>query len=209
MGPRLDAAIKASGKSRQEVADEAGTTIEQISRLTTGKQDNPELQLLIRIAKAAKTTVGALLGESFEISADDEQELLRFRSWINNKLPKIDTRQEPNAELQQDTQGESRIAEGESAQIELRAVGESMIGEGILPGDVLYVSPPGPGTTSAVGKVIACRLGDDIFVKRLVTEHQRYYLRSGDPRYTPIALGAKPKNFEILGIVVGRSGKID
>jgi SOS-response transcriptional repressor LexA len=208
MGPRLDAAIKASGKSREEVADEAGTTVDQISRLATGKHDNPELQLLIRIARAAQTTVGALLGESFDISAEDEQELLRFRAWINGKLPKIDARQEPNAVIVREAPTESQIAESANAQLELRAVGESMIGEGILPDDLLFAIPPGPGAT-AVGKVIACRLGDSVFVKRLVVEHQRFFLRSGDPRYSPIPLGSKPKAFEILGIVVGRSGRID
>jgi SOS-response transcriptional repressor LexA len=56
---------------------------------------------------------------------------------------------------------------------------------------------------------VACRLGEDVFVKRLVAEHDRLYLRSSDPRYRAIQIDRKDKTFEVLGIVIGRVGKID
>ena len=96
-----------------------------------------------------------------------------------------------------------------NARLQLRAVGDSMIGEGILADDTLYAIPSGPNAaTSAIGKVIACRLGDDVFVKRLVSEHRRLFLRSANPRYRAIAVDAKAESLEILGVVVGRVGKI-
>lgn len=224
LGERLDAAITVADKTNREVAEEAGTSPELISRLTKGHHDNPELQSLIRIATAAKTTVGALLGESFAISAEDEQELLRFRGWINSKLPKIDARLEPNAVILQmegaaAEEAQSQIADRPAAQpidnpfdpkvnLVLRAAGESMTGEGILPGDTLYaIAAPDTAAAVVAGKLIACRLGDGIFVKRLVTEHRRFFLRSGNPHYGSIPIDANAKKFEILGVVVGRVGR--
>jgi transcriptional regulator with XRE-family HTH domain len=226
LGERLDAAIKAAGKTQIEVAYEAGTTNDQISLIVTGKHDNPGLQLLIEIATAAKTTVAKLLGESFEISAEDERELRRFRGWIDGKLPKIKTRLEPNAVIvstvRSDETGQGRVAEGAkladeidnpfeaNVHLQLRVLGESMVSEGILPGDLLYAIPPVRNdATSVLEKIIACRLGDGIFVKRLVSEHDRLYLRSSDPRYRAIQVDRKDKTFEVLGIVIGRVGRID
>lgn len=225
LGERLAAAIKASGKTRAQIAEEAGTTEDTISRITTGKHDNPELQLLIRLARGAKSRVGALLGESLELSAEDEQELLRFRGWIDEQLATIDARQEPNAVIlrtaaRREIRG-SFVAdrprqalppienpfEG-NVHLVLRAVGESMKGAGILPDDTLYAEAPA-GAAAAIGKVIACRIGEDVFVKRLVTEHRRQFLLSAHPRYQPIAIAPKADSFEILGVVVGRLGRID
>ena len=214
---RVDAAIKASGMTADEIAAAAGTTSKYISNLRTGKNNNPQLVLLIRVARAMGTTVGALLGESIKLSAEDEQELLEFRGWIDEKLATIDALQEPNAvqiEIQapQQVRG-TRIADRRTIEnpfdphvhLVLRAIGESMIEAGILPDDTLYAIPP---TTddSAVTKIIACRIGEDLFVKRLVSEHNRLFLLSAHPRYQPIAI--EPKTFEILGIVIGRTGTL-
>jgi transcriptional regulator with XRE-family HTH domain len=225
LGERLDAAIKASGRTADEIARAAKITPDTISRLRTGKYDNPELQLLIRVAREAKTTVGGLLGESRDISAEDEQELLRFRGWIDEKLATIDARQEPNATIVEtrapSTARESRVADrprqaptvatpfGRDVHLVLRAIGPSMTGAGILDGDTLYAAAPRPAAAVAGSKaVIACRLGDAVFVKRLVTEHRRLFLLSDHARYAPIALGANPEGFEILGIITGRTGPI-
>lgn len=226
LGERLAAAIKASGKTRAQIAEEAGTTEDTISRITTGKHDNPELQLLIRLARGAKTRVGALLGESLELSAEDEQELLRFRGWIDEQLATIDARREPNAVILRTTarpeiQG-SLVADRPrqaspppvqnpfdgNVQLVLRAAGESMKGAGILADDTLYAVAP-DSAAAPIGKVIACRIGEDVFVKRLVTEHGRKFLLSAHPRYQPIAIAPNADSFEILGVVVGRVGRID
>jgi len=227
LGERLDAAIKRSGRSREQIAEEARTTDDHISRITTGKHDNLQLHLLIRLALAAKTTVGALLGESIQLSAEDEEELLRFRGWIDDKLMTIDARAEPNAvivntqvpmEVRADrvadrprrTQAGIANPFDLDTHLVLRAVGASMTGSGILPGDTLYaIAAPGKATTSAIARLIACRLNDNVFVKRLVSEHGRLYLLSAHPRYRPIAIDAAADSFEILGIVIGRVGRLE
>jgi transcriptional regulator with XRE-family HTH domain len=221
LAKRVDAAIKASGKTADAIARSLGIARDTVSDIRTGSQTNPTLQVLAGIAYETKTTVGALLGDSIDISAEDEQELLRFRVWIDDKLATIDARQEPNAiilstQAPSETRS-SRIADlrlpqhlfDPNARLVLRAVGDSMIGDGILPDDTLYAIPSGPNAaTSAIGKMIACRLGEDVFAKRLVSEHRRLFLRSANLRYRSIAVGTKAESFEILGIVVGRAGKI-
>jgi hypothetical protein len=178
--------------------------------------------LFIRVAQAVGTTVGALLGDSIAISAEDETELLRFRGWIDEKLATIDARREPNAIIVQQLHAPSavrttRVADrprqriddpfDANAQLVLRAVGDSMIGAGILADDTLYATALAPAdNAAAVGSIVACRIGDDLFVKRLVSEHQRLYLLSAHPRYKPIRLD--PDSFAILGAVIGRVGKI-
>jgi transcriptional regulator with XRE-family HTH domain len=220
LGERLDAAIKASKKSREEIATEAETTVDTISRITTGKHDNPELQLLVRLAAAAKTKVGTLLGESIDISPEDEDTLLDVRRWIDSKLVTIDARAQPNAVIARsgvrelgaiaDHPRAKKIANpfDDAVTMELRAIGESMIDAGILPDDLLYAIAPGD-LASSIGKIVACRIGQSIFVKRLAREHRRLYLVSEHPRYKPIAVSADSKAFEILGVVIGRVGSVD
>jgi transcriptional regulator with XRE-family HTH domain len=224
LAKRVDAAILGSGKTAGAIARSIGITPDTVSSIRTGSNTNPTLQVLAGIAHETNTTVGALLGESIKISPEDENELLRFRGWIDDKLATIDARQEPNAIIlsAQAMSGvrASRVADlpklqrgnhpfGESAQLVLRAVGNSMIDAGILHNDTLYAIPTDSNTpASAVGKFIACSLGDDVFVKRLVSEHRRLFLLSSNHRYRPIAIDAKAEAFKILGLVVGRIGEL-
>jgi transcriptional regulator with XRE-family HTH domain len=97
LGDQLDAAIRASGKTRAQVASEAGTTVAVLSRIITGTHENPGLDLLERIAGTVNSTPAALLGGS--LSAADERELLHFRGWIDDKLMTVDSRKEPNASI--------------------------------------------------------------------------------------------------------------
>jgi transcriptional regulator with XRE-family HTH domain len=220
LGELVDAAIRSSGKTAQQIAETLDVDPNTISRLRNGKEDNPKLQLLLGIARETGTTPAVLLGASFEISPEDEHELQRFRAWIDRKLATIDALREPNAEIIREatlaTAGDRRIADrsfksafGADAQLVLRALGESMIGEGILAGDSLYAIPDGGSSMSAVGRLIACRVGTDLFVKRLILEHNRRYLLSAHPRYRSIAIDTDGLSLEILGIVIGRSGRVE
>lgn len=84
-----------------------------------------------------------------------------------------------------------------------------MLHAGILPGDTIYAMRATPATAkTAAGKIIVCRLGESTFVKRLATEHGRPILLSAHPRYRPIAVATYNAPFEILGIVIGRVGRI-
>lgn len=215
----VDAAIRTSGKTANQIAEILDVDPNTISRVRTGEVVNPGVQLLIGIARETDTTVGALLGEgSLAISPEDERELQRFRDWIDSKLATIDTLGEPNAEIigtpPAATQ-ELRIADkprqridspfGADAHLVLRARGESMIQDGILPDDLLYATPRESPNEWPLGNIVACRNARGVFVKRLVPEHGRRFLVSAHPRYRAIEMDA---SFELLGIVVGRVGRL-
>jgi transcriptional regulator with XRE-family HTH domain len=215
----VDVAIRGSGKTANQIAEALDVDPNTISRVRTGEVLNPGIHLLIGIARETSTTVGELLGEgTLTLSADDERELQRFGDWIDSKLATIDALGEPNAEIvvaAPAATADLRIADkprqrvdrpfGSDADLVLRAHGESMIEDGILPGDTLYATPRESASEWPVGDVVACRSAHGIFVKRLVTEHGRRYLVSAHRRYRSIAVDA---SFELLGIVVGRVGRL-
>jgi transcriptional regulator with XRE-family HTH domain len=229
LGDRVDAAIRASGKTADEIARTLHVDKNTVSRIRTGKEDNPKLQVLIGIAREVNTTVGALLGETITFSPADERELLRFRGWIDEKLATIDASQEPNAVILQmpptlmPVVRANRVADrprksppvidnpfNANVHLTVRAVGESMSGAGILAGDTLYAIAAGPGAAaSEIGKIVVCRLDGRTFVKRLVKEHRRLFLLSAHPRYRAIAVDAETLSFEILGTVIGRVGRVE
>lgn len=220
----VNAAIKASGKTAAQVAREAGTSAENISRIVSGENDNPKYQLLVNIARVTKTTVGALNGESIRLSDLDETTLVGFRDWIDGKLATVDALTEPNATvIPQIAQREMRIADqnhheaqppanpfGADANLVLRAIGDSMNGAGILSGDWLYANTrPRNAMSSALGKIVVCRIGDDVFVKRLTSQRRRHFLLSAHPRYRVIDIDPEDPRFTILGVVVGRVGRVE
>jgi transcriptional regulator with XRE-family HTH domain len=208
----VEEAIAASGKSAAQIARDGGIDENTISRLRTGTQDNPELATLLAFARGAGITPAALLAQPFAITPRDEKDLEQFRDWINTKLATINALAEPNAKvLRRPAVLRDRAADrpqrgdtpfGTDANLLFEAIGDSMIGDGILPGDTLYAKPA--DMSSPLGKVVACQIADDVFVKRLVFEEGRRLLLSANPRYRPITVEA----FEIHGIVLGRVGRV-
>ena len=83
LGERLARAIKTSGKSRQQIADEAGTTKWQISRIIHGA--NWTFELLEEIATAALTTVGYLVGTEHALSPADDAQIESQIDWLRSK----------------------------------------------------------------------------------------------------------------------------
>src|SRR5437016_6291761 len=227
LATRFAAALKASGKTGVAVAREAGTTAEKISRIKRGHLIHVRRDLLTRIAAAVGTTAAYLLGDVLQLSPEDEEELLRHRKWIDKKLPKIEARDEPNAILVAsalNTPGRSRhrgdmVADTpqvpkldvpstfrrREVQHVLRARGDSMIEAGIANDDTLYATA---ASEPAVGKIIACRWHGDTFVKRVVSDHDRLFLRSENPRYLPIEFDPQSPDFEMIGVVIGRLGAV-
>jgi transcriptional regulator with XRE-family HTH domain len=63
LAARLRAAIVARGVKQSWLAAEAGVPEETLSRITTGKTQNPGVYTVARIAKALGITVGELLAE--------------------------------------------------------------------------------------------------------------------------------------------------
>jgi phage repressor protein C with HTH and peptisase S24 domain len=57
--------------------------------------------------------------------------------------------------------------------------------------------------------VIACRLRGATYVKRVATEHGRLLLRSANPQYLTIEVDKETDQFEMIGVVIGRTGAVD
>jgi transcriptional regulator with XRE-family HTH domain len=225
---RLTEAIAASGKTRAEISAETGIDKTDLSKIENGHSVNLSRSRLALLAKATGTTVGYLHGDPVVLLPEDEKELLRQRSWLDTKLANIDALNEPNAMLVAsavDTPVRSRkrgdmVADSprvpsldvprafgrRNVQHVLRALGDSMIEAGIVNNDALYATaaqekPP-------VGKIIACRWRGEIYVKRVVSQHDQFFLRSENPRYLPIEFDPKSPNFEMIGVVIGRVGAV-
>ncbi len=79
----------------------------------------------------------------------------------------------------------------------LRAAGESMVNAGILDGDWLVVKV---ANDAPKGSVIVARLGDDITVKRLMSDKEGWYLQPENPVFSPTY--AKDEPFEVVGQVL-------
>jgi transcriptional regulator with XRE-family HTH domain len=222
---RLTAAIEGSGKTRAEISDETGIDKSDLSRIENGVSVNLSRSRLALLAKATGTTVGYLHGDPMVLSPEDEKELLRHREWIDEKLPKVDA--EPNAILI--ASGLTRVTSRQrgdmvadtpqapkldvpstfrkrEVQHVFRAQGDSMIEAGIVNDDTLYATAASEPT---VGKIIACRWHGDTFVKRVVSEHDRLFLRSENPRYLSIEFDPKSPDFEMIGVVIGRLGALE
>ncbi len=79
----------------------------------------------------------------------------------------------------------------------LRVKGRSMIGAGILPGDVVIVRRQ---PTARSGEIVVARIGDEATVKRLRLQGSRVELHPENPAFEPIVPQGEP--FEILGKVI-------
>ena len=67
----------------------------------------------------------------------------------------------------------------------VRAQGESMLGAGIHPNDILVVDR---SIEPVSGKIVICALNGELTVKRLQREHQQWKLQAENPDYADIAI---------------------
>lgn len=81
----------------------------------------------------------------------------------------------------------------------LRVEGDSMIGAGILDGDLIAIVLR---KTAEPGQLVVARLDDEITVKRLRRRGQRIVLEAENPSFAPIVV-TSDRDFSIEGIVVG------
>ena len=84
--------------------------------------------------------------------------------------------------------------EGEPGCFALRVRGESMIGAGILDGDLVVVRPQ---QTAEDGQIVVARLEDEATVKRLSLKNGEVWLLPENPNYDPI----DGREAQIIGIV--------
>ena len=84
--------------------------------------------------------------------------------------------------------------EGDPGCFALRVRGESMIGAGILSGDLVVVRPQ---QTALDGQIVVARIGDEATVKRLSRRNGQIWLLPENPDFDPIdGTGA-----ELIGLV--------
>jgi repressor LexA len=89
----------------------------------------------------------------------------------------------------------------------LRVQGDSMTGDGILPGDLIFVrSSP----VAQRGEIVVAMLDDEATVKRFLPEAdgRTAALAASNPAYRPIEVDLQDERFRILGVVVGVFRKV-
>lgn len=83
----------------------------------------------------------------------------------------------------------------------LRVRGTSMIGDGIMPGDIVFVRPQ---STAEQGELIAALVDGDATVKRYQKRKNDIYLIPSNPEMEPIVIHESDHcNFKILGAIRG------
>ncbi len=80
----------------------------------------------------------------------------------------------------------------------LRIKGDSMIGDGIMPRDLVIVRPQ---KTFHGNDVMAVRVGDEAVIKRIHKTSKGVQLLSSNPDYAPLEVD--PRDTEVIGKVVG------
>ena len=88
----------------------------------------------------------------------------------------------------------------------LRVQGESMIGAGILDGDIVFVRQQ---EEAASGTIVVAMVGDEATVKTLYRDGERLRLQPSNPAVAPIVVGRDDgRTLRVLGIVVGVYRKV-
>lgn len=208
---RLRAAIEKSGKKHSAIAREAGVAPETLSRILSSAHPRPSFDLVVRIAHAVGENVGWLVDErGFSLSGDEQRQLRKVVRFLDDALAGTTVhrreRPEPNA-VQAGATDIPRAYTTRGARLVYEASGDAMIGAGIADRDVLFVKPT-RSTREAGGRVVVCRLDDAEYVRLLDVRAGRLRLLSRNSRFPPIEIADDSTRFELIGIVVGRTGPL-
>lgn len=90
------------------------------------------------------------------------------------------------------------------ATLVFRAEGESMLGEHIVHGDLLYVREE-PDPRNARGRIVVCVVSGSPYVKRLEFAARKIRLVSANERFAPMVFDEDSVDWSLVGIVVGWS----
>jgi transcriptional regulator with XRE-family HTH domain len=207
LAERLRSAVDRSGRKQSEIAAQAGIAAATLSRILTGRIAEPSFETTVAIIHALGESVGAVLGErGFALDANELKSLADFTDFLQRTV----VRSAATAGIEPNARGSTRQGEVPSswfargARLIFRAEGDSMNGAGILHGDFLFVRPI-RDLRGATGNIVVCRLGGATYVKQLEIDAGRIRLNSRNPRFAPIDVD-EDDDFELIGIVVGRSG---
>lgn len=224
---RLHLAVKASTKSKKEIARDAGMTRYQLSRLLNHRLESPSIYDIEAVARAIDLSMEALYAEERDTAAEvvqarealqvlgvfidrHDQALAKKPAAIPKK--KMASRRArpfpvaatPNVELFDGGEAPRRdIPDAlweRGARYAAKAIGDSMIDAGIDSGDVVFFRQP-TSIAAARGKIVVCRYGAGVYLKRLEKVGEGIRLLSENERYKPIVVG-EGEEFELYGVVV-------
>jgi len=205
---RLRAAMDASGRRQNAIAESAGVTQETLSRVLGSIHARPAFDTVVRITHALGENVGTLLDEpAFSLDAEQRAELRRVLGYLAAAVrlsPAIDALSSPNAVAQRAAEV-PRTFYLRGARLVFQAIGDSMIEAGIVDGDLLFVTPTRE-LREAAKHIVICRVSGVTLAKQLELHAGRIRLLSRNERYT--AIDADEDNFQLIGIVAGRLGNI-
>ncbi|HVG23009.1 MAG TPA: S24 family peptidase [Thermoanaerobaculia bacterium] len=86
-------------------------------------------------------------------------------------------------------------------------VGDSMSGDGIVSGDIVYTTPP-KNEAEAYGEIVVAMINGYRHLKRLQYRRGRIHLVSSGRGHKSWKFQRDSRAFKILGIVTGRSGRV-
>ena len=205
---RLRRAIDSSGKKHAAVAAEARVDPTTLSRMLNGHIE-PSFGTVVRVARVIGENVGWILDErGFALSADEQKQLRKVVRFLDDAVlagvaPRRE-RIEPNAVAVANADvPRPYLVRG--ARLAYEASGDSMLGAGIADGDLLFVKPT-RSRREAAGRIVVCRVDEAAYVRLLDVRGERIRLLSRHDRYAPIDVGEG--RFELIGIVVGRTGAL-
>lgn len=233
LGERLRAAIDAKNKSHAWVAEEVGMTTGSLSAILTGKSQDPSFFTVLAIVRAIDEPLNAIVDDPLIFWSNDDLNTLRNSAgWIVERTSRPDAgtplaipprrkprnarsavlpvAATPDAVLYPDAfeLPRRRIP---SKYVKLRAdavfsvQGESMTGENIHPGDLLYVHRT-PEIADGVGRIVVCTVDGVPLVKRLRTRGRKLLLESAHEGIEPRIVDESAAHFRLIGVVVGRAG---
>lgn len=204
---RLRAAVDASGRRQNAIAESAGVNPETLSRVLSGVHAQPSFDTVVRIAHAIGENVGTLLEEpAFVLTGEERAEVRRVLGYLERAVRAATITLPAQNAAEQRTGEVPRQYYLRGARTVFQASGDSMIEAGILDGDLLFVAPT-RAIRDAARRIIVCRATGQTMVKQLRLRAGRINLISCNPRYGPI--NVDEDDFRLVGIVIGRLGNVN
>lgn len=206
---RLKMAIEASGRKHSAIAADAGIAPVTLSRILNAVDLNPSFETVVRIAHAVNESVGWLVEEpGFALSGSQLKKLVASLDFLETTLLPASApcafaaAPAPNAAADNGSEIPRR-EHARGARLVYRVIDSSMSEAGIAEGDVVFVKPTSD-LRAADGLAVVCRVAGAELLKQLNVSAGRIRLVSRNRRYPPIDV--RKDDFELIGIVVGRSG---
>lgn len=227
IGQRLRRAMENADLTQKEVAVRTGLEQATVSDIVNDRT-NPKFTTVERMVEAIGTTFGEIFDEPRIYLSPRDVETLNRSTDLNQRLLANDAAQKqlrgggsPATKAQPARRGDvirdpranradevvllanHKIPEAfvrERARQAYRVVTDTMIGEGILEGDIIYVQPT-IAEVEADGEIVVCRLNGALKLKKLDLRGGTRVLRNANLIYTDLTV-TETDTFTMIGIIV-------